>query len=222
MNEQERELLNALLNNLVTASVGQKDPEADDLIRRAIAQQPNATYLLVQRTLLQDVALKNAQARIAALEQQLRLAQSSSVRASGTGSFLGGGWEQPTVASNWAQSSPPPYPQQNVQPAVTSRPQPSAFSSFLRSAATTAAGVAGGELLFQGFENLFGHRGGFQDQPQEIVENFIEEPPIANQNTDFPQDNYYPDDSSQFIPNNFDQAGWDNAPGFDDNNFDQI
>ncbi len=184
MNQQERELLNALLNNLVRASVGQKDLEADELISRAIARQPNAAYLLVQRTLLQDLALKNAQARSAALEQQLRLAQSSSGKASGTGSFLGGGWEQPTPSSNWSQSSPP-YPSQNVQPAVPSGAQPSAFSGFLRSAATTAAGVAGGELLFQGFENLFAHRGSSQDQPQEIVENVIEEPPVANQNADF-------------------------------------
>jgi hypothetical protein len=35
------------------------------------------------------------------------------------------------------------------------------FSSFLGQAAATAAGVAGGEFLFQGIENMFGHHGGF-------------------------------------------------------------
>jgi hypothetical protein len=34
------------------------------------------------------------------------------------------------------------------------------FSSFLGQAAATAAGVAGGEFLFQGIENMFGHHGG--------------------------------------------------------------
>jgi hypothetical protein len=34
---------------------------------------------------------------------------------------------------------------------------PGATSGFLRSAATTAAGIAGGALLFQGIQSLFGH-----------------------------------------------------------------
>jgi hypothetical protein len=39
--------------------------------------------------------------------------------------------------------------------------QPSQTSGFLRNAATTAAGVAGGALLFQGINSLFsGHHGG--------------------------------------------------------------
>ncbi|RZL57648.1 MAG: DUF2076 family protein, partial [Sphingomonas sp.] len=37
------------------------------------------------------------------------------------------------------------------------------LGSFLRSAGTTAAGVAGGEMLFSGLSDLFGghHNGGF-------------------------------------------------------------
>ena len=35
-----------------------------------------------------------------------------------------------------------------------------AGGGFLRSAAATAAGIAGGALLFQGIESLFGHGGG--------------------------------------------------------------
>ena len=39
--------------------------------------------------------------------------------------------------------------------------QPSATSGFLRSAAATAAGIAGGALLFQGIQSLLGpHYGG--------------------------------------------------------------
>jgi hypothetical protein len=39
--------------------------------------------------------------------------------------------------------------------------QPSQTSGFLRNAASTAAGVAGGALLFQGINSLFsGHHGG--------------------------------------------------------------
>jgi hypothetical protein len=38
----------------------------------------------------------------------------------------------------------------------------------------TAAGVAGGALLFQGIENLMGHGGGFGggNQPTEVVNNY--------------------------------------------------
>ena len=211
MTEQERELLNNLLTNLAATPGGQKDPEAENLIRRALAGRPDATYLLVQRTLLQDIALKNAQSRINALEQQLRQAQPiSDSRTSGSGSFLGGGWNQPAQSGRWNQS-PPQSQDWNVQPAPLRAPQPNAFSGFLKSAATTAAGVAGGALLFQGLENLLDHHGGWEGQPQEIVENIIEPAAIGNDYQDIPQDNYRTDDSSQFIPDDY-QGG---DPGFD-------
>lgn len=212
MTEQERELLNTLLANLVRTPAGQKDPEAEDLVHRALARQPDAAYLLVQRTLLQDIALRNAQFRINQLEQQLQ--------GSGSGSFLGGGrqapppspggWRQPPPRSGGWNQSPPPQ-DFNMQPAPPNPPQPGAFSGFLRSAATTAAGVAGGALLFEGLEGIFGHHGGM-GQPPEIVENIIEEPP-ANSYEDrgFPQ--------NDFLPNNsFQQDDWGNNPGFDDSN----
>lgn len=218
MTEQEREMLKALLANLVTASVEQKDFEADELVRHAIARQPDAAYLLVQRTLLQEIALKNAQSRINALEQQLGQAQSTSgSRTSGSGSFLGGGWGQPAPSGGWSQSSPPPQ-DWNAQPLPPRVPQSGAFSGFLKSAATTAAGVAGGALLFEGLENLFDHHGGWQGQPQEIVENVIEPPPIANEYGEVPQNDFLPDDSGQFIPDNSFQDTWGGNQGFDDSN----
>lgn len=211
MTEQERQLLNNLLNNLVATPTTQKDPQAEDMINRALSRKPDSTYLLVQRTLLQELALQNAQSRIEALEQQLRQAQpNSDSRTSGSGSFLGG-------AGGWNQSYPQsqqyyPQSQQNWNAApAPSAAQPNAFSGFLKSAATTAAGVAGGALLFQGLENLFDRGTGWQNQPQEIVENNIIEPPAyGNDYGDVPQDNYAPDDYQ------YDQ---DNDPGFynDDN-----
>lgn len=216
MTEQERELLNNLLANLVATPTAQKDLEADELIRHALSRKPDATYLLVQRTLLQDIALKNAQSRIDALEQQLRQAQSAAnTRTSASGSFLGSGWNQPASSGRWSQS-PPPSQNWNYQSVPPSAPQPNAFSGFLKSAATTAAGVAGGALLFQGLENLFDHHGGWQDQPQEIVENnFIESPPIDNGYDEVPQDNFLPDDPGQFNSDDY-QA---DQGFYDDNNF---
>src|SRR5581483_11138853 len=52
-----------------------------------------------------------------------------------------------------AYGAPAPYP-------TTAAMAPSAGGGFLRSAVTTAAGVAGGALLFQGIEGLLGHHAG--------------------------------------------------------------
>jgi len=57
MNVQEREVLENFLNQLTQVRGVRKDSEADAIIARAIAQQPDAAYLLVQRALLLEQAL---------------------------------------------------------------------------------------------------------------------------------------------------------------------
>jgi hypothetical protein len=49
---------------------GQKDPEAEALIRRATAERHSAPYYLVQTVLIQDLSLHSAQNRITELETQ--------------------------------------------------------------------------------------------------------------------------------------------------------
>ena len=68
MNAQEREVLENFLNLLTEIRGVRKDPEADAIIARAIAQQPDAAYLLVQRALLLEQALNQAKAQIAELQ----------------------------------------------------------------------------------------------------------------------------------------------------------
>lgn len=145
------------------------------MIRDAIAAQPDASYLLVQQVIMQQAALGQAQARIEALEQQARARQARPSAASAEPSFLSGGW-----SSTPAQT---PLPRDPAGPPPATAPLAvkgsSGLGNFLRGAATTAAGVAGGALLFQGIENLLGgqHSGGFLGgQPPiagapEIVEN---------------------------------------------------
>ena len=53
----------------------------------------------------------------------------------------------------YSQSAPPPYP-------TTTTMAPGAGGGFLKGALGTAAGVAGGALLFQGIENMLGHNAG--------------------------------------------------------------
>ena len=77
MNPQEKELLTTLLARLKNTPQQSKDPEADGLIRQAVAEQPDLPYYLVQTVLIQDLSLHKAQQRIADLERQLADAQQS-------------------------------------------------------------------------------------------------------------------------------------------------
>jgi uncharacterized protein len=178
MTPDEQNLIGGLFNRLkeADASAGPKDREAADFIAQSVAALPSAPYLLVQTVLVQEHALANAQARIADLEKQLAAAKSA--QPAGSGSFLGGiadklgPWgrrgDQP-AAQPAAAPAPAPmaYPPQPMAPqpgyaayASTAAMAPSAGGGFLRSALTTAAGVAGGALLFQGIESLLGHNAG--------------------------------------------------------------
>jgi uncharacterized protein len=183
MTPQERSLLESFLAQLVQVRSVNKDPEAERLIEQAVEQQPDATYLVVQRSLLLSQALEQAKARIAALEQ----AEAGRDRgfldpnASGWGNPASGpaaaGYRAPVpqYAGGTQSSGAPQYPGgpqyapaygvpptygPAYAPAYGALPMGGGFSSFLGQAAATAAGVAGGEFLFQGIENMFGHHGG--------------------------------------------------------------
>jgi hypothetical protein len=176
MSPQDSQLLTDFLSQLIQARGIQKDPEADALIQRALAQQPDAAYLLVQRALLLEQGMNNARSQIAALQEQLRGQQG------GGGRFL-----DPNSWGNSGRAATPPAPQpqpQQYQPEYR-QPYPPAYQApyqpsyqqagpgmgmgggflggglrgTLGSIATTAAGVAAGSFLFQGLENMFSHHG---------------------------------------------------------------
>lgn len=207
MNPQEQQLLEDFLQRLAAVRGVAKDPQADSLIQQRLASQPDALYLLVQRSLLQQQALDNAKAQIAQLQAQLG--------GQGGGSFLGG------QAGAWNQSqaaTPPPAQAPGWRErlfgggAPAPQAQPAAAPSFLASAATTAAGVAGGMFLFNGIESLMGgHHGGgfFGDNQPNVVENIT-------------QNNFYDDNASQ---NDNDQdfaqtdSDFNDDVGFDDNSW---
>ncbi len=169
MTPEEQNLITGLFDRLAQASNQPKDPEADQLIRRKLAEIPAAPYLLAQSTLVMQQALTNAQSRIGALEKQVAEAktgagsqQSGGSFLSGVASLFGGGQsrEQPQRA---APPPPPPAIQQPPPPPAYAYPPPaprSGTGGFLQGALTTAAGVAGGALLFQGIESLIGHNPG--------------------------------------------------------------
>jgi uncharacterized protein len=166
MTPEERDLVNRLFQRLKSADAAQKDREAEDLINRLVVQQPAAPYLLTQTVLVQEHALNAAQARIAELEAELAGAKRGQPEGGGRTSFLGGlavsgPWgarasaPASAAASQGTASSAPPVAAGSVP--VTAPP---AGGGFLRQALATAAGVAGGALLFDGIRSLFAHNPG--------------------------------------------------------------
>jgi uncharacterized protein len=181
MTPEEQNLISGLFDRLSQAGSQAKDAEAERFIRSKIAEVPVAPYLLVQSVLVLQQAVTNAQSRITTLEKQLAEADPAPGHQQGGGSFLAGvaslfGGGQPHGQPQRATTpQPPPIPTQ-VQPAQSQAAQPpqpygypppvpqpagrGAGGGFLQGALSTAAGVAGGALLFQGIESLIGHNPG--------------------------------------------------------------
>ncbi len=115
-------------------------------ITQALQANPDAAYVLVQHAIVADQSLHAAQQRIAELEDQLR------EPAPAPTSFL------PQSSGPWASAPQAGYapPPPDERPGFFS--SNSGLGSFLRNAGTTAAGVAGGEMLFNGLSDLFGGR----------------------------------------------------------------
>ncbi len=157
MTPDERTLLTAFLRDLTAVRGTAKDAEADALIGQTLAANPDAAYLLVQHAIVADQALHAAQARIAELETQARPAPAFLPPAANPW-----GTAQPGYGASTFQSYAPPPPE--ARPSIFGGG--GGLGSFLRSAGTTAAGVAGGEMLFSGLSDLFGghHGGGFGGQ----------------------------------------------------------
>jgi uncharacterized protein len=175
MTPEERNLISGLFDRLAQASSQPKDPEADQLIRSKLAEIPAAPYLLTQSILVMQQAVSNAQNRITALEKQLAETNPAPGTQPAGGSFLAGVASLFGVghAQQQPQRTAPPPPPAPAQPTQAAQPQPYGYpppvpqppgrggtGGFLQGALTTAAGVAGGALLFQGIENLIGHNPG--------------------------------------------------------------
>ena len=214
MSPQETQSLQDFLNQLVQVRGIAKDPQADALTASAVAQQPDAAYLLVQRALLTDQALNNAKTQIAALQSQLQATQSAPAH----GFLDANAWGNtpaaaPRPAAPMMASAPAPMqaPVMQSQAPVAS---PGFFGggigSVLGSVATTAAGVAGGAFLFQGLEHLMhpNSGGGFMNQSGMAPC----ATPVENVTT---VNNYYGDDTGTD-----DNTNVDNDVASDDSNWD--
>ncbi len=186
MNAQERQLIAELFDRLSKLEQAPRDADAEAAIREGLQRAPNAVYALVQTVLVQDEALKRANAHIEALESQLHPQTPQS------GGFLDS-MRDALFGSQQNRGSVP-----NVRPQDTSRSAPTrpiwnsgqvnaqtdpryaggpgygyaapygataygGGGSFLGTAAAAAAGVIGGSLLMGSVRNLMGGHQAFAD-----------------------------------------------------------
>jgi hypothetical protein len=186
MTPQERQLMVQLFDRLATLESSPRDSDAEAMIREGFRRAPNAAYALVQTVLLQDEALKAANAHIQEYEQQYGPPQPQ--QGEQQRGFLDNmrdslfGREEPRGsvprvpqagapmgappgyrADPWGQGGQGGYQQGGYQQGAPMQapPQQGGGGSFLGTAAAAAAGVIGGSLLMGGIRSaLGGHSGG--------------------------------------------------------------
>jgi uncharacterized protein len=184
MTPQERQLVDDLFDRLSKMESAPRDPDATAAIAQGLRVAPNAIYPLVQTVLVQDEALRRANARIQELEA-----------ASAPQQDRGGGFLDTMRDTIFAQSQPrgsvpnvrPPEagsrPVWNSGQVMQQQPSPGQYDqgpygqpfgaaqapmggggSFLGTAAAAAAGMVGGSLLLGSIRSMMGgSRHGFGD-----------------------------------------------------------
>jgi hypothetical protein len=191
MTPQERQMIDDLFDRLSKLEGAPRDPDAVAAIAQGLRQAPNAVYALVQTVLLQDEALRRANSRIQELEAAGtgEQRQSGGFLDSMRDAIFGQGQqgqEQPRgsvpnvrppeapsrpvwnsgqamqQSQSPAQYGQAPYGQPSYgQPYGAPQAPMGGGSSFLGTAAATAAGMVGGSLLLGSIRSMMGgsHQG---------------------------------------------------------------
>lgn len=173
MTPQERQLVTNLFDRLASLESEARDADAERLIGDGARRAPHAVYALVQTVLVQDEALRRADARIKALEGGDAPQPSGSFLDSMRDALLGrdprpqgsvpqgsvpqGSVPQVRSSAVWnSQPSNAGQPQQPLQNSAYAQPTVGQGGSFLGTAAAAAAGMIGGSLLMGSFRTMFG------------------------------------------------------------------
>ena len=236
MTPEERDMLTDLANKIAQTPAQAPDPQADEFIRTNIGKRPDALYILTQTVLIQNLAIQQAQQELQEWKQ--RAAQPAPRAGS---SFLGGG----AIPGGSYAAAEPPFPASpSPQPVPQYATPPGGASSFLRSAAQTAAGVAAGALAFQGIRSIFGGGFGglggprigdsFSGAPggETIINNYYDSPEESHAkglgegrghgdsgDVDIADDANIRDDASDDSDGSFDDSGYSDDGGSPDDDF---
>jgi hypothetical protein len=173
MSPEEANLVKELFNRLKTLENAPRDRAAEALIEDGLQYAPHAPYALVQTVLVQDEALKRANARIQELEgdADADAPRDTSFLGSMRDSLLGRRDSRGSVPSvspsptstgmspAWRQTGTPATPVEAPSgPWPTAPAAPTGMgSSFLGTAAAAAAGTIGGSLLLNSIRSMMGH-----------------------------------------------------------------
>lgn len=148
-----------MFDRLARLETAPRDAEAERAIAAGVARAPHAIYPLVQTVLVQDEALKRADARIRELTDE-------DAGEPASGGFLDS-MRQALTGRATATSVPSVRPGTSAQPdprwnsgGTLATAAPSPGGSFLGTAAASAAGVIGGALLLNSISSMFGHHDG--------------------------------------------------------------
>lgn len=156
MRPEERQLILDLFDRIGAVPTRDNDVDVEQLIRDAVARDPNSPYVLVQSVLVQEEALRRADERIRQLENSTAVSGSRGPRSfldsgSRVGEDMSGG-SVPNSGPRGRDVGTRPREAIDDQP-----PRPQAHGgSFLGNALSTAGGVAGGMLLADSIRSLFG------------------------------------------------------------------
>ena len=164
MTPQERQMVDDLFDRLARLETAPRDAAAERAIADGLARSPHAIYPLVQTVLVQDEALKRADARIRELTGE-------DAGEPASGGFLDSMREVvtgratptsvPRVRPNASAEPDPRWNSGGALATTAAAPPPGApGGSFLGTAAASAAGVIGGALLLNSISSMFGHHGG--------------------------------------------------------------
>jgi uncharacterized protein len=185
MTPEERQLIADLFDRMRSTDLSEKDRDAEALINQSARATPDAAYKMVQSVLVMEHTLTEANYRIEELEARVReleeYGRGQQRQPASSGSFLGGLFggskapaqppqsyqaspSVPTIGSQragYGQQSGSPWAQQQHQQqpmqqgGMMGQPQRTG-GSFMRTAAATAVGVAGGVMAASAISNMMG------------------------------------------------------------------
>ncbi len=210
MTPSERDLIQSVFDRLARLAGGPKDREAEALIHECLRSVPDSAYNLVEAVVVQEMAIKENEARIRDLEAQLAArVQAPPQQQPGGFGRPGGVWgggrgSVPSTQAPQQQAQQQQYAAPSQQYAQSSPwgGQPSAGGGFLRTAAGAAVGVAGGMLLANSISSMFaGGHGGASPSPQPVSDTGGHAPaeaPQVSYDTNVADDQGYGDADSGF------------------------
>jgi hypothetical protein len=174
MTPQERQLVDELFEKLARLEASPRDPDAESAIAEGLRRAPHALYPLVQTVLVQDEALRRADARIRELGGETQEVASESFLDSMRAVF-GGRTSRGSVPSVRQGIPVPPVsggdPRfANAAPMQNAATPGQGGSSFLGTAAAAAAGYIGGAMLMNSIGSLFGSNTAHAATPQQAAE----------------------------------------------------